>query len=667
MRSPYLFKYHWCVNLFFVFTSSLFLVQQVKAQQNFWVPTNPPKCNYTIDADIDLERNVIKGKETVSLRNDSNGSISVAALDWSISVDSSVDITAAGKSLRLLNSEKESQASSPLFFQLSEPVAPGSKVEFDIIFKKKFKFSEKYTEFKITHWYPRLWWDGLPVHDSFSVKLDIPEGFALAVSGRLNEKTGRFEIEGAKTFGIYLGKNQKTESREVEGILITTLFTEKGAKCAAVCMDTAVDVIKFYKKWLGLYPFRFLYIIPGGKGRWGGYPFATGIVVIHGEETFKEGESLLHWQRITAHEIGHEYWGEWVLDPDTPDWLWIGMGIFADTEYLIARKINTEQRSSWMGNYINAVPMYYDTTVDIPPDRLSKIKYDYNNVVVHSKCFGIISALDVVLGREVFERIYKKCLRVYGSRRLSWREFQRFCEKETGQNLRWFFDQWIRSNKYLCYQIESEESRREGNEYLSVIRVKRLGSMKMPVPVKAFFEDGTEQVKFGSRNLEVSVLTFRSGARLKKAVLDPEKKLAMLENPLPKISNKAAEIISVGWDTKDSREVYQKIKDEDIASTGIWYRLGMHLYERKDFAEAFHCFKKVSELGTSVFAGFASLSCMGIIKDLLGEREEALVYYKEALKYDTEESFRLPWSRTRIDSQWIEERLKTPFKLKKKQ
>lgn len=666
MISQYLFRFNRRVNLFVILISSLLLVQLVNSQQKFWVPFNPPKCNYTIDADIDLERNVIKGKETVSLKNDSNESISVVALDWSISVDSSIDITAAGKSLKLLNSEKEPQVSSPLFFQLSEPVDPGSKVEFDITFKKKFKFSNKNTEFKIALWHPRLWWDGLPVHDSFSVKLDIPEGFALAVSGRLNEKTGRYEIESAKTFGIYLGKNQNTESREVKGILITTLFTEKGAKCAAVCMDTAVDAIKFYKEWLGFYPFKFLYIIPGGKGRWGGYPFATGIVVIHGQETFKEGESLLHWQRITAHEIGHEYWGEWVLDPDRPKWLWIGMGIFADTEYLIARKINPEQRSSWMGNYIRAVPMHYETTVDIPPDRLANIKYDYNNIIVHSKCFGIISALDVVLGREAFERIYKKCLRVYGGRRLSWREFQSFCEKETGQSLRWFFDQWVRSNKYLCYEIESEESRREGNEYLSVIRVKRLGSMKMPVPVKAFFEDGTEQVKLTNRNLEADVLTFRSGARLEKAVLDPEKKLAMLENPLPKISNKAAEVISVGWDAKDSYEVYQKIKDEDIASTGIWYRLGMHLYEKKHFNEAFHCFKKVSELGTSVFAGFASLSCMGIIKDLLGEREEALVYYKEALKYDTEESFRLPWSRTRIDRQWIEERLKTPFKLKMK-
>lgn len=666
MRSPYIFRFDRRVNLVLILISSLLLVQLANAQQKFWVPFNPPKCHYTIDAHIDLERNLIMGRETVSLKNDSNGSIFVVALDWSIGVDSSIDITAAGKSLKLLNSKKESQVSSPLFFQLSEPVEPGSKVELDITFTKKFKFSNKDTEFKMVRSYPRLWWDGLPVHDSFSVKLDIPEGFALAISGRLNEKTGRYEIEGAKTLGIYLGKNQKTESREVEGVLITTLFTEKGAKCAAVCMDTAVDVVKFYKEWLGFYPFRFLFIIPGGKGRWGGGPFATGIVAIHGQETFKEGESLLHWQRITAHEIGHEYWGEWVLDPDKPKWLWIGMGIFADTEYLIARKINPEQRARWLGNYINGIPMYYDTTVDIPPDRLSKIKYDHNNIIVHSKCFGIISALDAVLGREVFERIYKKCLRIYGGKRLSWREFQRFCEKETGQNLRWFFDQWVRSNKYLCYQIESEESRREENEFLSVIRVKRLGSMKMPVPVKVFFEDGTEQVKLTSRNLEVSILTFRSAARLKKAVLNPEKKLAMLENPLPEISNKAAEVVSVGWDTEDSHEVYQKIIDEDIPSTSIWYSLGMDLYEVEHFPEAFHCFKKMSELGTSVFAGFVSLSCMGILKDLLGEREEALVYYKEALKYDTEDSFRLPRLRTRIDRQWIEERLKTPFKLKEK-
>ncbi|MEW6456439.1 MAG: hypothetical protein AB1410_06995 [Acidobacteriota bacterium] len=648
------------------FGFNLSFVPFLHAQNDYWVPTNPPKCHYVIDGRIDLEKGFIEGKEKIILKNDAKAALSVIALDWSISSDSSIEISVSDQNLPLLNPKKGSSVSAPLFYQLPKTLRSGAKVEIEVAFKQSFEFSSLNTEFKTTRFYPRLWWDGLPVHDSYSVKLDIPEGFALAISGRLNEKTGRYENEGARTLGIYLGKNQKKESREVEGVLVTTLFTEKGARCAAVCMETAVDAIKFYKDWLGFYPFKFLYIIPGGKGRWGGYPFATGIVIIHGQETFKEGESLLWWQWITAHEIGHEYWGEWVLDPDKPAWLWIGMGIFADTEYLIARKIDPERRTKWMSDYIQGISMYYDTTVDIPPARLSKIKYDHNNTIIHSKGFSIISALDSVIGRDTFERIYKKALKVYGGKRLSWQEFQRFCEVERGENLGWFFDQWVRSNNYLCYRIESEESRKEGAGYLSIIRVKRLGSMKMPVMVKAVFEDGTEQMKFTDRNLELSVLRLKSQAKLKKAILNPEKKIAMLENPLPEISDEAAELLSLGWKAEESREVYLRVREESIENSDIWYRLGMYLYDGEDFPEAFDCFKRVNTLHSDGVTKFAALGWMGLLKDLLGEREQALIHYKEALKYDTGEPMGHYSLRINMDRKWLEERLKEPFTMESK-
>ena len=117
-------------------------------------------------------------------------------------------------------------------------------------------------------------------------------------------------------------------------------------------MQTSLDAIHFYKAWLDFYPYDFLYIIRGGSGRWGGYPVATGIVAIHGQETYQPGESHQWWQWITAHEIGHQYWGEWVLDRDNPAWVWIGMGIFADTEYLVTSGINQQQRQNWMSNYL---------------------------------------------------------------------------------------------------------------------------------------------------------------------------------------------------------------------------------------------------------------------------------------------------------------------------
>jgi len=633
----------------------------VESGEGYWVPADPPKCHYEIDAKVDLDVGFVEGKEVITLQNDANRSISVVAIDWLKSADYTIDVTALGENLHVLNMKTENTAESPLFYRLPEPLQPGRQIQLDITFKRSFDVDEDITSFGNTYWYPRIWWDGLPVHDSFSVKLDKPEGWALAISGRLNENRGRYEIDGARTFGIHMAKDQKSETREVEGIQVTALFTEKGAKAALVCLDTAVDAIKYYKDWLGFYPFKFLYIIPGGSGRWGGYPFATGIVVIHGEETFKEGESLMHWQRITAHEIGHEYWGEWVLDPERPAWVWIGMGIFADTEYILARNVDPERRQNWMSNYLDGMAMYNDTTVDVTPARLSKIQYDHNNTVIHSKGFSIVSAIDSVLGRETFERIYKKCLQTYGGKRLGWRELQRFFEKESGQNLEWFFDQWVRSNKYLCYKIEAQESNPEGEEYISRVKVRRLGTMKMPVPVKAVFQDGSAQVKKTDRNLDIQELIFTSPSELKEAVIDPEHKWAMLEEPLAEISDEAAELLALGWSLENSHEIYQKIKKDNIKNSNMLYRIGMGLYEHEDYTQAFDCFQKISKLETDPDTKFASFGWLGLLKDIMGERREALGYYQQALDIVAGETMSHGWLRINMNKEWLELRLKIPF------
>ncbi len=634
------------------------------AQPGYWAPANPPKSRYVIDARLDLSSSgAIEGKETIALRNTSRLPLGVVAFDWPVGPASSISVTVSGSPLTPLNPENTPVLSSPIFYLLPKPLPPGKKLNLEVMFKKKVEFPAEATEFGDTRWYPRLWWDGLPLHDSFSVKLEIPAGFALAASGRLNPKTGRYENEGARTFGLYLGKGMKTESRESEGVLITTLATDKGAKAAAACLDTAVDVILYCREWLGFYPYKFLNIIPGGSGRWGGYPFATGIVAIHGQETFKQGEPLVWWQHITSHEIGHEYWGEWVIDPDDPAWLWIGMGIFIDTEYMMARKLDPERRAKWMGNFINGLGMHYDLTVDIPPARVEKILYDHNNTVIHSKCPSIIFALDSVLGRTEFIRIYKECLREHGGRRLGWKDFQEFCEEESGQDLDWFFDQWVRSNVYLCYTIENQDCRQEGNEYVSTVRVRRLGTMNMPIPVKAVFEDGTEEVQSTDRLWDVNVLTFKSKTKLKEAVLDPEKKLAMLDKPVSPISPEAAEMLALGWEAKDSPAVYKAVKDAGIENRVTWYRLGMDLFELGQYPESFNCFEKVSGLQKDGLEKFASLGWMGLLKDLLGKRTEALTYYREALKFDTGQSMRHDQFRIRMDKPWLEDRLKKPFSL----
>ncbi|HRD02059.1 MAG TPA: hypothetical protein PLP57_05365 [Candidatus Saccharicenans sp.] len=629
------------------------------SREQFWVPSPPPKSRYIIDARVDAAKAAIEGQEKIILKNTSKLPIYVIALDWQISDLSSLEVIAHGQKLSPLGGPSGA-IGSPVFFDLLKAVAPGEKLELNINFKQEI---EEPLEESLggTHWYPRLWWDSLPLHDDFSVRLETPAGYALAASGRINPETGRYEAESTRTFGIYLGKGMKTQSREVEGVLITSLFTEKGSKAAAICLETAADAIKYYKDWLGFYPFSYLTIVPGDAGRWGGYPFATGIVAIHGLETYKEGESPQYWQHITSHEIGHEYWGEWVMEADDPGWLWISLGIFADTEYMIGRKYDPNRRANWMGNYIKAIPNYFDMTLDIPPALEEIIKYDRGNTVVHSKGPAVIFALDSVLGSEVFGRIYKKALSVFGGRCLGWRDFQELCESETGQNLEWFFNAWVRTNEHLCYTIESQDSQPEGQEFKTEIRVKRLGTMKMPVPVKAIFEDGTEQILQTDRTQDVNVLIFRSKAKLKEAIINPEKKLAMLEKPLPPISKEIAELLAYGWDSSDSLQVFEAVKDEVILSSNIWHLLGWELYENDHLKEASACFEKLAALETDADTKFAAQCWLGILSDLEGNRQEALAHYQEALNLWSGHA--MSYERLNLDKAWVEDRVKTPFNL----
>ncbi len=658
-----------CRPVIFIFLAfCLFLVQGLRAEQKFWAPSNTPKSHYKIEAKIDLKSRTVEGIEKILIHNTSSSPMSLFALDWTISEFRSVTVEMKGKPLSPLNAGKGSIVTPPIVYQFPQPVSPGGKVELDVKFSLGGLPDAEAKEVKLVEWYPRLWWDGLETHDSFEVKLDIPSGYALAASGRLNKKTGFYENKGVRNFGIYLGKEMKTEKREVDGVLITSIFTEEGAECARLCLDTAVDVITFYKRWLGFYPFNFLSIVPGGPQPWGGYPFASGIVVIHGQEKFKSA-ALLHWKWITAHEIGHQYWGEYVLDGDEPSWLWIGMGIYADREYTLFRNIGMDKHLGLMNRYLDGVKKRFDTTVDIPPAQLKKINFDHNNVVIHGKGYSIISALELVLGKGAFEKIYKRCLKDYAGRRLGYKEFWRVCEEESGETLNWFFDSWVRSNSYLCYRVTAQDSSLSDGKYVSRVELGSLGTMEMPVPVKAVFEDGTSQVRLSNRIFKVNTLVFESKSKLKEVVLDPEHKLAMLTEPLPVLPEDLADAISeLPWSGAGEKalENFEKAKEMKITEPRLWFKLGLTLFDGGYYRESFDAFQKLTELKPSELELFSALVWMGHLKDLTGSREEAVKYYTEALKHDAGETMRHDQYGLQINRAWVEERLKTPFQWGKK-
>jgi len=648
------------------------LASQAAGEASFFVPVDPPAAAYTIEASCSLDGNAVQlvGSSAIGLKNTTTCPISVIALRRAASPSTTMAVSVDGAPL-----EKHPQQPSSLriqFFTLPQALRPNQSVTIDIDFTLSLQ-ARTNGDIYLQGWYPKLWWDGLPTRDSFRVKLDSPSpDYKIASSGRLDPATNFYENPGVTTtFGFWLSQTALVEERDAAGVQVRAFFTEEGRTCAALCLETAVDVIQFYQEYHGTFPFESLTIIPGASRPMGGYPYASALVVIHGQQAFDQ-RPLLHWKWITAHEVGHQYWGEYVMSADTPtdyteSWVMIGMGIFADRLYTEARGLADDKHQGFFDRYTSGVKEYLDTTAAAPESLKARQKYDRNNVLIHGKGYSIVSALRHTLGDERFQRLYLRAVREYGGKRMGYRDLQRMAEEESGESLHWFFEQWVRSPRYLCYEITAQSSQKEGDAFVTVVTVERQGrgdSIAMPVDVQATFDDDTTQTAWINRFTDKMDIQFKSQAKLKEAVLDPHGRLARLDKPLAVLPAELPDRIrnlpySGAWD--EGLELFHIAVDNDVQDYRTWFKLGMVVFEGGYLDEALDCFQRLYDLDTPPDYDFMALTWMGNVWDARGNRGEAAKFYRQALEISGDAAWRHDQFGIQSSREWIEARLKEPY------
>ncbi|MHC4902304.1 MAG: hypothetical protein ACYTGD_11660 [Planctomycetota bacterium] len=629
----------------------------------FWAPAVPPRAHYSITCAVDPAAGRLRGSETIRLTNSAPQAIHHLALDWSAEGDVAVTVTMGATSAETVATATGTRTTRLL--ELPAPLPPGQLVQLELEFVETFGFPEDLTGVPLTSWHPKLWW-GFPTHDDYEVDVQLPPGWVLGTSGRLDEKSGRWRATGVRSFGLFVGEGLEVAEGTSGPVTIQCIHTPAAEPCARLLLETAVDAVSHYREHFGMYPHASLTIIPGGSRPMGGYPVATAMVAIHGQERFTD-RPRIHWQWITAHEIGHQYWLEHVLSAERDDWGWlmIGLGIHADRGYCMAHGLGLDKHRAIMERYVAGVREHLDTTVERPYEQLASIGFDFNNVVVHGKGFAIVSALDCVLGPDTFARIVRRCLDEFGGRRLGRAEFQVVCEQESGQDLDWFFAQWIRTNRYLSCRIAAQECSEQGGEYVSEVRVERLGTLRMPVPVEARFADGTTRRALTDRLSDVAVLRFTSTTPLDEAVIDPDGLLPLVVPPPETTAAQlAAMISSLSWTGAGGTALHLYHQANEIGSenVGAWAKLGMTLYDGRYYTEALEAFRRAEDLADQDSAWwFASCVWQGHLLDLLDRREDALRCYRRALAGDTGTTMRHDQYGMKLDRAWVEKRLKEPF------
>jgi tetratricopeptide (TPR) repeat protein len=625
----------------------------------------PPLCRYVIDCDIALEGEQLRlsGSVAASFSNGSGVALRGLNLAWQAPQDAALRAKVQGEPVVLVPRDPDKPWPGVHRAELKAPLPPGEQVALEAEFAYRVSAPAEEDGLLLVGWFPQLSWDE-PVHSDYSVAVRVPDGHAALSSGRRDDETSRLCVAGARSFGLFIGHSMDTIEEDAGGVLVQAACNPATVGCARLLVDTAVDAVSFYRDWLGFYPYRSLAIIPGMDRPAGGYPAATALVAIHGQSRMGERPEE-HWRWITAHEIGHQYWGEHVLEKDRPGWLWIPMGIWADRHYSLARGFGEERCTGRLRSYVQAVEQGIETTIVRPASEIADRNFDYNTIVRHDKGYSVISALNCLLGEEAFDRAYRRCLAEFGGSSMGVADFRRVCEEESGRELDWFFEQWVRSDRYLSYRIVSREDSEKNGRYASRVRVERAGALAMPVPIEAVFADGSRQREWAGGEDAVSEAAFEGASPVTEVRLDPDNALAMLANPPDEeMIRLRRRIEALAWmgAADAAAQLAEEAVQLGLSEPRTLLKLSLATYDGARYEDALRVLERLEEVADSgSLYAFAASVWQGQILDLLGRRAGALARYEEALDRDTGGTMRHDQYGLRIDRAWVLDRLEEPF------
>jgi hypothetical protein len=139
------------------------------------------------------------------------------------------------------------------------------------------------------------------------------------------------------------------------------------------------------------------------------------------------------------------------------------------------------------------------------------------NLMTYTKPSTVFRMLREHLGTPTFERVLHEYARRYQFKHVTGEDFRQVAQEVSGQDLGWFWDQWIRRTDRLDYSVASARTRRLGDgRWSTTVTVRRAGAAWMPVDVQV----GDQTRRLASRD-RTQTVTLTTASRPATVVLDP--------------------------------------------------------------------------------------------------------------------------------------------------
>ena len=187
----------------------------------------------------------------------------------------------------------------------------------------------------------------------------------------------------------------------------------------------------------------------------------------------RRAEQDFSWERIIAHEIAHQWWGDLItLREWSHTWLNESFGTYSD--YLWTHQEKGADEGAWdllgkKNQYLREAqdryirPIVFDR-YDQPQDNFDSHTYPKGACILHQ--------LRYLLGDDPFFRTLSTFLNQYAIEPVDTHDFMKTVKEATGRNLDWFFEQFVFKPGHPVFEVNSSWDPEAGEVHVHVSQVQ---------------------------------------------------------------------------------------------------------------------------------------------------------------------------------------------------
>jgi len=410
---------------------------------------------------------------------------------------------------------------------LANPINPGASVTFTMDFdaqvpiqiRRSGRNNNEGVALSMTQWYPKMaeydfegWhadaYIGREFHGvwgDFDVKITIDKDYMIGGSGYLqnpNEIGHGYETERIRkqkadklTWHFiapnvhdfawaadpdYIHDKLQVSDGPMLHFLYKNTLENQHLKNWRDLQPKTVELMKYYSDKVGKYPYGQYSVIQGGDG---GMEYAMS-TLITAERTFT---SLVS---VTAHELAHT-WFQFLLASNESKHEWMDEGF---TEYIsdwaindIFNKNTPHPTEAAYKDYIKLALSGNEQPLTTHADRY-KLNSSYS-ASAYDKGSVFLSQLGYVIGDENLELTLKKYFNDFHFKHPTPNDFIRSAEKVSGLELDWYLMDFAQTTNTIDYGVKTLEEK----DSVSIINLRRVGLMPMPIDLEIEYIDGSKE------------------------------------------------------------------------------------------------------------------------------------------------------------------------------